>query len=188
MDACKRPSEVSEASPTSRPAASSRKRPRDDGAPPAPKPFLGRVKDICAKCTDDSQRLGWDEYFASMALLASARSPCDRLHVGCVIVRDRRVLAMGYNGFFRNAPHTSIMAHGHEQATVHAEVNAVSHAARTGIALDGASAYITHYPCVNCFKTLVSAGIKEVRYIDDYRNDPINAQLADVAGVPIEQL
>ena len=64
----------------------------------------------------------------------------------------------------------------------------MSHAARTGIALDGASAYITHYPCVNCFKTLVSAGIKEVRYIDDYRNDPINAQLSDVAGVPIEQL
>ncbi|KAH8045803.1 dCMP deaminase [Aureococcus anophagefferens] len=182
MDACKRPSEVSEASPTSRPAASSRKRPRDDGAPPAPKPFLGRVKEICAKCTDDSQRLGWDEYFASMALLASARSPCDRLHVGCVIVRDRRVLAMGYNGFFRNAPHTSIMAPRPRAGDGPRRVNApCPHAARTGIALDGASAYITYYPCVNCFKTLVSAGIKEVRYIDDAANDP-QRPASDVAG------
>ena len=188
MDACKRPSEVSEASPTSKPAASSRKRPRDDGAPPAPKPFLGRVKEICAKCTDDSQRLGWDEYFASMALLASARSPCDRLHVGCVIVRDRRVLAMGYNGFFQGAPHQSIMAHGHEQATVHAEQNAIAHAARVGISLGGGCAYVTHYPCVNCFKSLVAAGIRKVHYIDDYRNDPVCVELSEVSGVAIERL
>ena len=79
--------------------------------------FLGGVKKLCGDCGQGS-RLSWDEYFGGMALLASARSPCERLHVGCVLVRDRRVLSMGYNGFFRGAPHTSIMAHGHEQATV----------------------------------------------------------------------
>ncbi|KAJ1446743.1 cytidine deaminase-like protein [Pelagophyceae sp. CCMP2097] len=123
-----------------------------------------------------------------MALLAGARSPCERLHVGCVLVKDKRVLSMGYNGFFSGAPHESIMAGGHEQATVHAEQNAISHAARTGIALLGAVAYVTHYPCVNCFKSLVAAGIEHVYYIDDYRNDAVNAQLSRVSGISIEQL
>mmetsp|Transcript_9223 Transcript_9223/g.28813 ORF Transcript_9223/g.28813 Transcript_9223/m.28813 type:complete len:202 (-) Transcript_9223:24-629(-) len=156
-------------------------------AEPPPPDFLDRVKALTREL-GTQQRLSWDEYFGGMALLAAARSPCGRLHVGCVVVRDRRVLSMGYNGFFQGAPHRSIMAHGHEQATVHAEQNAISHAARTGISLDGADAYVTHYPCVNCFKTLVSAGIRKVYYIDDYRNDPVTAQLSDVANVPVEKL
>lgn len=165
-----------------------------EGAPPTAKrprqtnAFLKEVKTLCAGAESGGGRLEWDEYFGSMALLASARSPCERLHVGCVVVRERRVLSMGYNGFFKGAPHTSIIAHGHEQATVHAEQNAISHAARTGIALDGASAYITHYPCVNCFKSLVAAGVTEVKYVDDYRNDPVVAELSKVSNVTVEQL
>ena len=132
-------------------AADGAKKARVEDAPPkapkvsmaAAKPFLKKVQAICGKCSDGGTRLSWDEYFGSMAMLASARSPCERLHVGCVIVRDRRVLSMGYNGFFQGAPHTSILAHGHEQATVHAEQNAISHAARTGISLDKATAYVT---------------------------------------------
>ncbi|KAJ8598471.1 hypothetical protein CTAYLR_010111 [Chrysophaeum taylorii] len=151
------------------------------------KDFVGRLKTLCARC-DSKQRLSWHDYFASMAILASARSPCERLHVGCVIVRENRVLSMGYNGFFAGAPHTSIMAHGHEQATVHAEVNAISHAARTGVGLVGAVAYVTHYPCVNCFKALVSAGIRHIYYLDDYRNDDVNVALSRVSGVLIEKL
>ena len=104
------------------------------------------------------------------------------------IVRDRRVLSMGYNGFFQGAPHQSIMAHGHEQATVHAEQNAIAHAARVGISLGGGCAYVTHYPCVNCFKSLVAAGIRKVHYIDDYRNDPVCVELSEVSGVAIERL
>lgn len=181
-------------------------------SPPAKRPrasesqhFLGDVKKLCAAA---KERIDWDEYFGSMACLAAARSPCERLHVGCVVVRDRRVLSMGYNGFFSGAPHTSIVAHGHEQATVffygaersfaragaaaapqvHAEQNAISHAARTGISLDGARAYVTHYPCVNCFKSLVSAGIRDVKYIDDYRNDPTVAELSKVSNVAVTPL
>mmetsp|Transcript_11643 Transcript_11643/g.47077 ORF Transcript_11643/g.47077 Transcript_11643/m.47077 type:complete len:170 (+) Transcript_11643:426-935(+) len=105
-----------------------------------------------------------------------------------VVSKDRRVLSMGYNGFFAGAPHESIVARGHEQATVHAEQNAISHAARSGIALDGASAYVTHYPCINCYKALVSAGIKQVYYIDDYRNDAVVAELARVSGVAVAKL
>lgn len=96
------------------------------------------------------------------------------------------------------------MSDGHEQATVHAEVspvlklipnvvlrtqqNAIAHAARTGIALAGATAYITHYPCINCFKALVAAGIIHVFYIDDYRNDPVVNELSAVSKVPINKL
>ena len=68
-----------------------------DGAPPPDvktgKSFLSQVKNLCHECGEQQQRLEWDEYFGSMALLASARSPCERLHVGCVLVRDRRVLS-----------------------------------------------------------------------------------------------
>mmetsp|Transcript_20721 Transcript_20721/g.66693 ORF Transcript_20721/g.66693 Transcript_20721/m.66693 type:complete len:163 (-) Transcript_20721:1708-2196(-) len=150
--------------------------------------FLASVKALCGGLDSKEARLSWEEYFGSLALLASARSPCHRLHVGCVIVRDNRVLSMGYNGFFAGAPHDSIVADGHEQATVHAEQNAIAHAARTGVALAGATAYVTHYPCVNCFKALVAAGIVHVFYIDDYRNDPVVTELAEVSGVPLRKL
>ena len=88
------------------------KRARVTTEAPGPAGFLGRVKALTKEAARD-QRVSWDEYFGGMALLAAARSPCERLHVGCVVVRDRRVLSMGYNGFFQGAPHQSIMAHGH---------------------------------------------------------------------------
>mmetsp|Transcript_26014 Transcript_26014/g.80069 ORF Transcript_26014/g.80069 Transcript_26014/m.80069 type:complete len:187 (+) Transcript_26014:72-632(+) len=149
--------------------------------------FLDDLKSMCAEL-ETRGRLSWHEYFASLALLVSARSPCQRLHVGCAIVRENRVLCTGYNGFFSGVPHRSIFANGHEQATVHAEQNAVAHAARTGIALAGATAYITHYPCVNCYKTLVAAGISQIFYIDDYRNDEIVAELSTLSRVAVDKL
>lgn len=149
--------------------------------------MINSIKLVCNKC-NDKQRIGWHEYFASMSLIASSRSPCERLHVGCVLVKDNRVLSMGYNGFFSGAPHTSIVHDGHEIATIHAEQNAVSYAAKEGISLKGAIAYITHFPCVNCFKILISAGIEKVYYIDDYKNDPINNELSKLSNVDIEKI
>ena len=95
---------------------------------------------------------------------------------------------MGYNGFFSGSPHISIIRDGHEQATIHAEQNAIAHAAKQGISLNDSIAYITHFPCVNCFKILISAGIKKVYYIDDYRNDPTNIELSQLSKVSIEKL
>tara|TARA_Y100000389_G_C17403542_1_gene486754 strand:+ start:569 stop:1033 length:465 start_codon:yes stop_codon:yes gene_type:complete len=152
------------------------------------KDFINSIKLICNKCDNTNERIKWDEYFASMALLAASRSPCERLHVGCVIVKDNRVLSMGYNGFFSGSPHISIIRDGHELATIHAEQNAIAHAAKQGISLKGAVAYITHYPCVNCFKILVAAGIEKVYYIDDYKNDPVNLNLSNVSNVTIEKI
>jgi dCMP deaminase len=137
-------------------------------------------------------RPSWDEYFMATAVLIASRSNCERLHVGCVIVtggdRKNRLVAAGYNGFLPGALHASRVRDGHEQATVHAEQNAVADAARRGSPVQGCVAYVTHFPCVNCAKILASAGIAELKYRDDYNNDPLVAPLLADAGVKISQL
>jgi dCMP deaminase len=137
-------------------------------------------------------RPSWDEYFMATAVLIASRSDCERLHVGCVIVtgggRKNRLVAAGYNGFLPGAPHASRVRDGHEQATVHAEQNAVADAARRGSSVEGCVAYVTHYPCVNCAKILAAAGIAELKYRLDYQNDPLVAPLLADAGVKILQL
>ena len=124
-------------------------------------------------CSQLENRLEWSDYFMSIAILASSRSPCNRLKVGCVIVRDNRILSTAYNGFLPGKAHESIIVNNHEQATIHAEQNAICHAARNGININNSQAYITHYPCVNCYKSLVAAGITDIFYFQDYKNDPI---------------
>jgi dCMP deaminase len=137
-------------------------------------------------------RPSWDEYFMATAVLIASRSDCERLHVGCVIVtgggRKNRLVAAGYNGFLPGAPHASRVRDGHEQATVHAEQNAVADAARRGSSVEGCVAYVTHYPCVNCAKILAAAGIAELKYRLDYQNDPLVAPLLADAGVKIVHL
>jgi dCMP deaminase len=126
------------------------------------------------------------------AVLLSTRSPCERLHVGCVIVtageRKNRIVAAGYNGFLPGTPHTSRLRDGHEQATVHAEQNAIADAARRGSSVESCVAYVTHYPCINCAKILAASGISEVRYRSDYKNDPLVGPLLQDAGVRVVQL
>ena len=137
-------------------------------------------------------RPSWDDYFMATAVLISTRSPCERLHVGCVIVsggdRKNRIIAAGYNGFLPGTPHVSRVREGHEQATVHAEQNAIADAARRGIPVEGSVAYVTHFPCINCAKILASAGISEVRYREDYHNDALVVPLLTDAGVKVTKL
>jgi dCMP deaminase len=134
----------------------------------------------------------WDEYFMATAVLIATRSNCERLHVGCVIVaggeRKNRLVAAGYNGFLPGTPHVSRVRAGHEQATVHAEQNAVADAARRGSSVGGCVAYVTHFPCVNCAKMLAAAGISEIKYRSDYKNDPLVKQLMSDAGVMLKKL
>ena len=122
---------------------------------------------------DLNKRIEWSEYFMSLAFLISSRSSCHRLKVGCVLVNDTRVISVGYNGFLPGAPHTSIVRDNHEQATVHAEQNCISDCAKRGISSKNSTAYITHYPCINCAKILASAQIKEIIYYEDYKNDEL---------------
>jgi dCMP deaminase len=135
------------------------------------------------------RRPSWDEYFMATAKLIASRSNCDRLKVGCVIVssgdRKNRLIAAGYNGWLPGTPHASRMRDGHEQATVHAEQNAIADAARRGSSVDGCTAYVTHYPCINCIKVLAAAGIAEIKFHEDYRNDLLVQPILDDAGVKI---
>lgn len=137
-------------------------------------------------------RPSWDDYFMATALLLSTRSPCERLHVGCVIVsggdRKNRIVAAGYNGFLPGTPHVSRIREGHEQATVHAEQNAIADAARRGSPVEGCVAYVTHFPCINCAKILAAAGIVEIRYRGDYHNDPLVEPLLTESGVKVTHL
>jgi dCMP deaminase len=133
-------------------------------------------------------RLDWDEYFMSISLLASCRSPCQRLNVGSVIVKNNRLISMGYNGYIPGAPHISRVQDNHEQSIIHSEVNALSDCAKRGVSLEGAKIYVTHYPCPNCFKTIAACGIKEVVYLEDYNNNPIVSDLANDSSITIKKI
>lgn len=152
-----------------------------------------RPVDLIAEAASNfPHRPSWDEYFMATAVLMSSRSNCERLHVGCVIVtggeRKNRIVAAGYNGFLPSTPHVSRVRDGHEQATVHAEQNAVADAARRGSSVEGCIAYVTHFPCINCAKILAAAGIAEIKYRADYLNDPLVAPLLADAGVKVLKL
>ena len=133
-------------------------------------------------------RLDWDEYFMSIALLGSCRSPCERLNVGSVIVKNNRLISMGYNGYIPGAPHISRVYDNHEQSIIHSEVNAISDCARRGVSLDGSKIYVTHYPCINCFRSIAACGIKDVIYLEDYNNNPIVEELAIDSKINIKKL
>ena len=148
---------------------------------------MGYLDQIINTIGTFENRLDWEEYFMSLAFLASCRSPCERLHVGCVIVKNNRVISTGYNGFISGAPHESIIRDGHEQATIHAEQNAIADAAKRGVSIDESTMYITHYPCINCCKMICSSGIKKVIYNNDYRNDNNVETLLKHANIDIHK-
>ncbi len=145
---------------------------------------------ICqlTKNNTNNERLEWDEYFMSIALLASQRSPCSRLHVGSVIVQNNRLISMGYNGYIPGAPHISRVQDNHEQSIIHSEINAISDCAKRGVSLNGSKIYITHYPCINCFRSIAACGINEVIYLEDYNNNLIVEELANDSGIKINKL
>lgn len=138
------------------------------------------------------ERPSWDDYFMATALFLSTRSTCERLQVGCVIVsggeHKNRIIAAGYNGHLPGAPHISCVRDGHEQATVHAEQNAICDAARRGVSLAGSIIYVTHFPCIICAKLLVAAGAVTIKYHLDYKNDALVSELLEASGIRVEQL
>lgn len=134
------------------------------------------------------KRLEWDEYFMAIALLVSKRSSCHRLHVGCILVQNNRIISSGYNGHLPNTKHRSVIRNNHEQMTVHAEVNSIIDCAKRNISTNNATAYVTHYPCLNCFKTLISGGIKKIIYNENYKNDPLVKELSDELHIAMVHL
>jgi dCMP deaminase len=140
-------------------------------------------------------RPSWDDYFMMMASVAAMRATCDRLHVGAVIVRDRHIIETGYNGAPPGQPHCDDVGHLlHEingrpscQRATHAEQNAINTAARFGHATGGATIYVTHQPCANCAKAIVTAGITRCFWKTGYADDSGVRILLD-AGVEARRI
>ncbi len=122
-----------------------------------------------------------------VARTVATRATCPRASVGCVLVRDHRILTTGYNGAPRGVPHCSdvgcIVANDHCLRAMHAEANAIVQGALHGVGLQGAVAYSTHQPCVHCSKLLISAGIQKIVYAEAYA-DPVAIALLEAAGIP----
>ena len=120
-----------------------------------------------------------DAYFMGIAELTASLSRCVRLHVGAVIALDERPIATGYNGTVSGEPNCEdafrdgafTMEQHHDWSNVHeihAEMNAVAFAARSGIALEGCTMYVTHQPCDQCLKNLYQCGIRRIVYKNPY--------------------
>jgi dCMP deaminase len=134
------------------------------------------------------ERLTWDKYFAKIVETTSERSPCSRLQVGCLLVKDNRIVSQGYNGFLPGCPHESIIRDNHEQATLHAEQNALMDCAKRGVSCEDCIAYITHYPCIICTRLLLAGGIKRIKYLNDYKNDDLVVKFTEQCNVCIDKL
>ncbi|RMF46472.1 MAG: cytidine deaminase [Deltaproteobacteria bacterium] len=141
-------------------------------------------------------RPGWDRYFIDIAGLVASRSTCLRRQVGAVVVKDRNILATGYNGTPSGITHCEVTGCLREQLKVpsgqrhelcrglHAEQNAIIQAARHGVNLDGGVLYCTHSPCIICTKMLINAGIRKVVYLEGYP-DELSLQMLQEARIEL---
>jgi dCMP deaminase len=147
----------------------------------------------------DESRPGWPEYFMDFARLAARRSTCLRRKVGAVIVKDRNLLATGYNGAPKGLSHCGEVGCLREKMKVpsgqrhelcrglHAEQNAIIQAAYHGVSIRGATLYCTYSPCSICLKMIINAGISRVVFLGEY-DDELSRQLASESGLELQSL
>jgi dCMP deaminase len=137
-----------------------------------------------------STRRTWDQYFMRIALLVADRATCTRAKIGAVIVKDKNIIATGYNGSPAGHPHCTDVGcliyvsrnpDGEEEEncfrTIHAEINAIAQAAKHGVEINDADIYINASPCYHCLKTLINTGIRRIFYLKPYKIDRIRPLL-----------
>ena len=147
-----------------------------------------------------TERPSWHQYFLTITRQVAERSTCLRAKVGAVIVRDKNILATGYNGAPAGMPHCteagclvyqSRTPSGELEEncfrTIHAEINAIAQAAKNGAAIRDADIYVTHTPCIHCFKVLVNTGIRRIFYDREYKRDTL-AELLQNTDVKLERV
>ena len=144
-------------------------------------------------------RPSWDEYFMRFAMLARARSTCLRRKVGAVLVKERNILATGYNGAPRGIAHCEDVGCLRERLGVpsgekhelcrglHAEQNAIIQAAYHGVSIKGATLYSTTFPCIICTKMLINAGVRRIFYLEGYPNE-LSAKMLREAEIGLVKL
>lgn len=144
-------------------------------------------------------RPDWDTYFMDMARLAARRSSCLRRAVGAVLVKERRLLATGYNGVPSGVIHCDATGCLREKLEVpsgerhelcrglHAEQNAIIQAALHGVSTRDAILYCTNLPCIICAKMLINSGVRRVVYLDGY-SDPLTEQMLSEVGMELVRM
>lgn len=149
-------------------------------------------------------RGSWDQYFMKIAGMVAERATCNRAHIGAVIVKDKNIVATGYNGSPAGHPHCSDVGclvyvsrnpDGEEEEncfrTIHAEINAIAQAAKHGVEINGADIYVTASPCYHCLKTIMNTGIRRIYYGKPYKIDRIRVLLEyspiELIHVPLEE-
>lgn len=143
-------------------------------------------------------RPSWDEYFMQMAELTAQRSTCLRRQVGAIIVKEKHIIATGYNGSPKGLPHCEELGgclrekleipsgERHELCrALHAEQNAIIQAATLGQSIEGATIYITHQPCIICAKMIINAGISRIVIRRGYPDEMSRGMLRE-AGLKVE--
>jgi dCMP deaminase len=142
-------------------------------------------------------RPSWDEYFMEITEVVATRSTCVRRRVGAIIVKDKRILATGYNGAPSGLSHCGVSGCIREKLKVpsgerhelcrglHAEQNAIIQCAVHGINMQGATLYSTTQPCVLCSKMLINAGIKRIVFHGAYP-DELSLKLLQEAGIELQ--
>lgn len=153
-----------------------------------------RKDGVCGYCADETpkpMRPSIDQYFMTIAHAVATRATCPRASVGAVLYRDGYQVACGFNGSPHGLPHCTeagcLMIDGHCMRAVHAEINAIVHAARLGVSTEGCTLAVTHYPCLPCALPLINAGIVRVVYANEYRRSHALQFFVD-AGVDVVQL
>ncbi len=124
--------------------------------------------------------------------LLSLRSTCTRLKVGATIVRDKRIIAGGYNGSIKGDEHCidcgCKVIDNHCVRTIHAEINAILQCSKFGVSTENSTIYVTHFPCLNCTKSIIQSGIKEVCYAYDYKNNEYAMELLEKSEVIVRKI
>lgn len=139
-------------------------------------------------------RPSWEEYFMGIAQLVARRSTCLRRQVGAVLIKDKNILATGYNGTPSGITHCEVTGCLREQLNIpsgerhelcrglHAEQNVIVQAAKHGSNIDGSTLFCTNAPCIICAKMIINSGIKEIVYLDGYP-DILSKELLDESGI-----
>lgn len=135
------------------------------------------------------KRIGRDELFVEITNLVAQRSTCWRKQVGAIVVKDRRIITTAYNGPPSGFPHcTKETCKGKNcDISIHAEMNAIAFAAKSGVSIEGSTMYCTMSPCINCAKVILNSGIVRVVYFEEYRLRE-GIELLERGGVKVEKL
>lgn len=144
-------------------------------------------------------RPNWDQYFQEIRAAVAKRATCDRGRSGCIIVKDKQILATGYVGAPSGMPHCDEVGHlmkevkhedgsttKHCMRTAHAEMNAITNAARNGVKIEGATLYCLMTPCRNCAMAIINAGIVRVHCIRKYHAGRESEEMFATVGVKLE--